>query len=73
MILPTLISLLNENTMPQVKAKVASAVSSLVLFIGKEQTVSRLLSTIQDLLKDENSDVKLSMLKGLIPLVEFLE
>ena len=73
MILPTLIGLLNENTMAQVKAKVATAVSPLAQFIGKEQTITRLLPTVQDLLRDENADVKLSMLKGLISLIESLD
>lgn len=51
----------------------ATAVSSLAQFIGKEQTITRLLPTVQDLLRDENADVKLSMLKGLISLIESLD
>lgn len=62
--LPTLQSAYADGT-AQFKAGTARSLSEMAELIGKETTQVKVLPILMDLLKDENSEVKLSVVGGL--------
>lgn len=64
LILPTL-----QNTYPdgtaQFRAGAATALSEMSEYIGKDYSSSKIVPILSELLKDENSEVKLNVVKGI--------
>ena len=54
------------DSTPQFKAGTASALSEIAQFIGHEYAKSKVFPILTDLLKDENSEVKLQTVNGFL-------
>ena len=54
------------------KAGVSAALCEMASILGKETTQAKILPMLMDLIKDENSDVRLNVTRGLIKLTETL-
>jgi len=50
---------------PQFKAGVSTALCEMSGLVGKEMTESKIIPILMDLMKDDNSEVKLNTLSGL--------
>lgn len=64
LMLPTLQNNYVDGT-SQFKAGVARALCDMASIIGKEMTVSKIIPILMDLIKDDNSEVKLNVIGGL--------
>lgn len=65
LLLPTL-SNSYADAQTSFKAGVATAVSEMAGIIGKDYTASKIVPILMELIKDENSEVKLNVCNGLI-------
>lgn len=65
LILPNVTSNWTEGS-PQFKAGAATALCSMAEVVGADTTNSKIVPILCDLIKDENSEVKLNVVRGLI-------
>ena len=64
LILPTIQSCYADGSF-QYKAGAGVALCRMSTIVGKETTVSKILPILMDLLKDDHSEVKLSVVEGI--------
>ena len=57
--------MLYQDSSPIFRAGVATVVSITSTIMGKEATVAKILPLVQELIKDDNHDVRLSATEGL--------
>jgi len=57
----------------QFKAGTANALCEMATFIGKEFTVQKVVPILLDLLKDDNSEVKLNVVNGLVKIAKVID
>ena len=71
MIVPTLQAGYQEASAP-FKAGTATSLSEMSHIIGKEYTTQKVIPILLELLKDENSEVKLNVVQGLVKIAEVI-
>lgn len=64
--------MLYQDSSPIFRAGVATVVSITSTIMGKEATVAKILPLVQELIKDDNHDVRLSATEGLKLIAEVM-